>query len=272
MGFRRELLAPRNAWRKRYRRPRSFISELDGESRCSAICISRARTDSMQLSLLAPPDQSSLLRVWRRPHPELSIRQDKADSHSLEAPMTAPRQRPALVIPTLEALPQAAPDERSCAGLPQETHPVLSPLGAEMKRSLARDPATLRRFSTEVSAVTGQAEEAGAPIIHLFDGLVPAGPRLYQGIDETDWVLLRIEDDPLYKRGDFPMPRTVRRRLRRLSNAGVEMDRLLVAHEVPRATVASLLPAAAGDDPSTSTTANSRGSSAIRVRPGRLAP
>lgn len=122
-------------------------------------------------------------------------------------------------------------------------HPVLAPLTAAA-RCTHRGAAVQRRLDLEVEAVLRRAEEARAPITHLFDGVVPTRPRLYRGTGMTDWVLLRMEDDPLYRAGDFPIPRAVHRNLRRLRSGGVEMDDVLVAHEVPRSTVAGLLPAA----------------------------
>lgn len=103
-------------------------------------------------------------------------------------------------------------------------------------------PALRRRLDGRSEALVRRAQDVGAPITYLGIGHMPERPRLYPGAD-TDWALVRLEDDPLFRRGDFPIPRTQRRHLERLVANGIEMDDLLVAHEVPASDVRSKLPA-----------------------------
>lgn len=70
---------------------------------------------------------------------------------------------------------------------------------------------------------------------------IPAGP-VGLSVDATDWVVVSIEDDPLFERGAFVAPDAVIERLRRLDAAKVQFDRVFVAHEVPAGTLKSGAP------------------------------
>jgi hypothetical protein len=86
----------------------------------------------------------------------------------------------------------------------------------------------LLRESDLVATMAGAAGLA-LPVIGVAP--VPAEPRCYSG-DKTDWVLVPAELDPTAA-GGMPLPRDVGRRLRAIVAAGIEVDTLLVAHEVP---------------------------------------
>lgn len=105
------------------------------------------------------------------------------------------------------------------------------------------DPVLITRSQRTADKVLAAAELAGAPIAYLGVGTVPAVPRLFPG-PTTDWILMHADHDPLFHDPRrFPIPKAERRHLERLANAGVEMDFLLVAHEVPNTTVNGALPA-----------------------------
>lgn len=54
-----------------------------------------------------------------------------------------------------------------------------------------------------------------------------------------DLVLLRLVDDPMFERGQLGIPRRQREHLRVLDKRGVSFDDLLIAHEVPKASLAA---------------------------------
>jgi hypothetical protein len=65
---------------------------------------------------------------------------------------------------------------------------------------------------------------------------LPKEPVLIRQVHSApfDWVLLRLEEDPRYRRKELNIPRSQRRRLARLDRLGVVFDELLIAHEVPK--------------------------------------
>lgn len=105
------------------------------------------------------------------------------------------------------------------------------------------------RLEGRASALVLDAERAGSPITYLGFGTMPEQPRLYPGT-KTDWLLMQIDDDPLVQAGRFPIPREQRRHLVRLTRSGIEMDELLVAHEVPEAVTRKAAPTLARIGPS----------------------
>ena len=113
------------------------------------------------------------------------------------------------------------------------------------------------------------ARRAGAPIQRLGLGVAPVRPRIHRG-GATDWVLTRLEDDPLFQHGPFPIPRSVRRHLKRLDRAlidgGLSMDALAVAHEVPASRTSMVLSSSSSSTDSTSaTSSSSEASSSARI-------
>ncbi|SMH32608.1 hypothetical protein SAMN06295885_0758 [Rathayibacter oskolensis] len=49
-----------------------------------------------------------------------------------------------------------------------------------------------------------------------------------------DWVVVPLEDDPAFRARTLAIPAHARRRIAAVSDAGIEFDRLLIAHEVPK--------------------------------------
>jgi len=49
-----------------------------------------------------------------------------------------------------------------------------------------------------------------------------------------DWLILRLECDPLFASGELEIPKAQRAKLRRLDAIGVTFDELLIAHEVTK--------------------------------------
>lgn len=92
------------------------------------------------------------------------------------------------------------------------------------------------------------ARNAGAPISVIGVGTTPEQPQLC-AYDSAKWVLCRLEHDPLFQSGAFPIPRAQSRQLAKLNKAGVDMDLLFVAHELPADTPPSLLPSQSGSRP-----------------------
>lgn len=78
---------------------------------------------------------------------------------------------------------------------------------------------------------------SGTQLCPLGVAPLPKGPVMFTMAPpaEWDWAVLRLEEDPLYHRGELAMPREVRQKLARLDDAGVRFDDLLIAHEVPKA-------------------------------------
>jgi hypothetical protein len=131
------------------------------------------------------------------------------------------------------------------AGVERERQLVLaSPSGPVELAGLERT-----RLEGRASTLVLQAERAGSPITYLGFGTMPEQPRLYPGT-KTDWLLMRMDDDPLVQAGRFPIPREQRRHLERLTRSGIEMDELLVAHEVPESVTRKAAPGLARIGPS----------------------
>lgn len=49
-----------------------------------------------------------------------------------------------------------------------------------------------------------------------------------------DWVIMRLQDDPLYLKGHLGIPKRQQALLRDLDRRGVVFDELLIAHEIPK--------------------------------------
>jgi len=151
-----------------------------------------------------------------------------------------------------------AGNARSAASRLRAVMPLLVPLSAAQRdRQLVLaapggavdlSPAERLRLDRRAVRLVEKAEGVGAPITYVGVGKVLERPRLYPGTP-TDWVLMRLEDDPLYQQGRFPIPREQRQHLSRLATGGVEMDELLVAHEVPEAAVCRAAPGLARTGP-----------------------
>lgn len=92
--------------------------------------------------------------------------------------------------------------------------------------------ADLRVLTRKVELVLVQAADAGIDIKPIGVTALDLTPRAYEG-EDTDWALMGIDDDPTARAG-LPMPRDIRRRLGRIDAAGIEMDVLMIAHEVPK--------------------------------------
>jgi len=50
---------------------------------------------------------------------------------------------------------------------------------------------------------------------------------------KPNWAFYNLSHDPLWKSGNFPIPRQYKQRLNILYRAGIEFDALYVAHELP---------------------------------------
>jgi len=83
---------------------------------------------------------------------------------------------------------------------------------------------------------------AGDRVAPLGVAALPTGPVLLRQPPAAafDWVVLPLEDDPLYRAGQLAIPRAQRRHLARLDRDGVTFDELLIGHEVPKALTAKL--------------------------------
>jgi hypothetical protein len=76
---------------------------------------------------------------------------------------------------------------------------------------------------------------AGRVLVPIGVAPLPDGPTLFAiPGSRWDWLILRLEDDPLFKRGELAIPPVQRSVLYSLDKAGVVFDELLIAHEVPR--------------------------------------
>jgi hypothetical protein len=106
----------------------------------------------------------------------------------------------------------------------QETSPRI------VVRRVPDDPMLRRR----VGDIAQTSMERELPCQYL--GTMPLfdGPRVYPG-QETDWGLVRLKEDPLYKSRDgYPMPTQVVERLSDIHDSGISFDTIYVAHEVER--------------------------------------
>jgi hypothetical protein len=95
---------------------------------------------------------------------------------------------------------------------------------------LVTDTALLRREEQAIAA----GKRAGLPVRSI--GAMPlfAGYRYYAA-EPHDWVLVNLADDPLVRHPEgFPIPRETLRGLRALRRAGVALDAIAVAHELPK--------------------------------------
>lgn len=61
-------------------------------------------------------------------------------------------------------------------------------------------------------------------------------PRVFRGGPDAtwDWVILPIDDDPLFKHATLGVPEPVRDKLLRLHKLGVDFDSYIIGHEVPK--------------------------------------
>lgn len=139
--------------------------------------------------------------------------------------------------------------------LPPRPLPIVTGRGPDGRLALATPGSALgladaerARLDRRADRAVERAERAGAPITYLGFTRPVDEPRLYPG-EQIDWVLMQMQDDPLARDGRFPIPKAQRQQLSRLVQAGVEMDGLLVAHELPAAAVRSAVPAIARTGP-----------------------
>jgi hypothetical protein len=97
-------------------------------------------------------------------------------------------------------------------------------------------------------AVLGDTEDrivylqkvAGQVLVPIGVAPLSDGPTLFAVPgSKWDWLVLRLEDDPLFKRGELAIPPRQRSVLCSLDKAGVTFDELLIAHEVPRGSLKS---------------------------------
>jgi hypothetical protein len=114
----------------------------------------------------------------------------------------------------------------------------LSPAAADAGRL---QPAAAAELGHRTAALVEQARAARVPVTVLGLAALPHRPRYYP-TRRGDWVLLRAEDDPLVQARALPIPRRPRRQLARLHRAGIQVDDLLVAHELPAGLASEVLP------------------------------
>lgn len=89
--------------------------------------------------------------------------------------------------------------------------------------------AELRQQAGDVLTPLGVAEMPETPQVFVTDPCAP-----------FDWLLLRLDEDPAYKRGELAIPTAQRAVLRDLDRRGVRFDELLVAHEVRKGAAGQL--------------------------------
>jgi hypothetical protein len=94
----------------------------------------------------------------------------------------------------------------------------------------------------------------GGPVMRLFPYV--AEPMLVRRSDRSVWVFADVEHDPLAAAG-FPLPRGPRRDLRRVLDAGIDFDALVLAHELDPGRLTPEEAAVTADD------------GPLRCRPGR---
>lgn len=95
--------------------------------------------------------------------------------------------------------------------------------------------------TSALARVTDLEQIAGGLVTPLGIAEIPDKP-VYLTRPETeawDWVVLRLNDDPVFAAGELAIPRPIRARLRDLERRGAHFDELLIAHEVPRGTDAA---------------------------------
>ena len=89
---------------------------------------------------------------------------------------------------------------------------------------------------TALARLTALERAAGVSLAPL--GLAPLpGKSIYLSRPETeawDWIVLRLQDDPVFRAGELAIPRSVKDHLTMLERSGARFDELLIAHEVPR--------------------------------------
>ena len=102
-------------------------------------------------------------------------------------------------------------------------------------------PLAAAELATRTSSLVEQARAVRVPVTVLGVAALPDRPRYYP-TPLGDWVLLRAEDDPLVQARALPIPRRPRRQLARLHRAGIRVDDILVAHELPAGLAAAVLP------------------------------
>ncbi len=52
--------------------------------------------------------------------------------------------------------------------------------------------------------------------------------------ERWDWIVLELETDPVFAAATLGIPRHARKRIAAVAEAGVDFDRLYLAHEVPK--------------------------------------
>src|SRR5690606_4246686 len=104
-----------------------------------------------------------------------------------------------------------------------------------------RDPQQLNgsTMSTSSAVLVRVAElqrDAGHLIAPIGVAAIPAKPAYFPRPEheEWDWIVLDLEDDPVYQAGELAIPKAVRTHLAEIERAGAKFDRMLIAHEVPR--------------------------------------
>jgi hypothetical protein len=51
---------------------------------------------------------------------------------------------------------------------------------------------------------------------------------------QSDWLIFPMGKDPIYRQGNFPVPRKVLKHLRSVDGSGANFDALYIAHELPK--------------------------------------
>lgn len=103
----------------------------------------------------------------------------------------------------------------------------------------------LRLLHQESTQVLAKASAAGLDLPVVGVARRPVRAQCYEG-EKTDWVLVPEHLDPTAA-GGMPLPRDVRQRVTDILAAGIEVDALLVAHEVPTKSLPVGVPLGAND-------------------------
>lgn len=89
----------------------------------------------------------------------------------------------------------------------------------------------LEKAETEVLAPCRRSGIAGVQSLGfhpLFDHIWLVEAR------RSDWLVFSMEQDPIFRSGQFPVPRGVLKHLKSVDRSGAHFDSLYVAHEIPK--------------------------------------
>jgi len=138
-------------------------------------------------------------------------------------------------------------EKRRAASSPQASMSrTLVPLSGPACRS-RRSPAPIPMTALEqypalharTTAALVLAEVARAPIECIGVRSVITNPIVLPGVG-SDWVVLRA-DDELRFRGSMPVPKEARKKMQILDRAGLEVQDIVIAHELPTGRVEAVL-------------------------------